>query len=343
MKQQELIDQLVREARQQRDPGVDLSAIGAKLFERVARGEAPRFPVPHAAGFPRWPLAVVAAAAAAVLLWPRSRAPAPPVVPVASAPAVAPAPAPASIRKFHASAEGQAIEVPGKASLWIEAESEGTFREGDRLSVVLDQGAVILDVVPQSAPDRVEVLAGNFRISVKGTRFRVARHADQVEVDVEHGAVQVTSLDGAAAPVLLRGPVGGSYPTHPTRAFRPFHEEPASVGSVAVVPGPSSKNVFQPTRPPRPAPVPSSAELRGHAHDLASSCVRSSSSVAPGVLVTIETTLTLNIAPGGYVESFAFEPPLTPATEQCFRKEKGKLRGPVGRHSAALTITLDGR
>jgi hypothetical protein len=60
------------------------------------------------------------------------------------------------------------------------------------------------------------------------------------------------------------------------------------------------------------------------------------------VLVTIETTLTLNIAPGGYVESFAFDPPLAPATEQCFRKEKGKLRGPVGRHSAALTITLDG-
>jgi hypothetical protein len=341
MKQQELIDQLVREARQQRDSGVDLPTVEARLFERLARGEAPRAPVPRA----RWPLAVfaaaAAAAAAAALLWPRSHAPAAPAAPVASAAVVAPTPA--DVRKFHASTEGQPIEVPGKASLWVEAESEGTIQEGDRLSVVLDQGAVILDVVPQSAPDRVEVLAGNLRISVKGTLFRVARHGEQVEVDVEHGAVQVTSLDGMGAPVLLRGPAGGSYPSSPTRAFRPFRAGPVPANSVAVLPAPSG-DAAPPARPPsRHAPALSSAGLLGHAHDLASSCVRSSSSAAPGVLVTIETTLTLSIAPGGYVESFTFEPPLAPATEQCFRKEKSKLRGPVGRHSAALTLTLDGR
>jgi hypothetical protein len=71
--------------------------------------------------------------------------------------------------------------------------------------------------------------------------------------------------------------------------------------------------------------------------------VASSASVAPGVVVTIETTLTLVVGAGGKVDAFSFSPPLAPATEQCFQGGNAKLRGPAGRHAVPLTLSLGGR
>ncbi|MCS6898646.1 MAG: FecR domain-containing protein [Myxococcales bacterium] len=346
MKPQELIDQLVREARQQRNPGVELAIIEAKLFERIARGELPRTPLKLTQGRSWWPIAVIAAAAAAVvLLWSRLR---PSNQPPTNLPSTAMSPSPAveRIQKFRTDNEGRWLEVTGKASLWMEPNSEGTIQEGDRLTVLLEEGAVILDVLPQPAPDKVEVLAGNYRISVKGTRFRVARRTEQIEVDVEHGAVQVTSLDGTTTPQWLRGPAGGTYPASPIRTFQPFHRASSPVDSVVSLRTSATAESplpLPPRTPSRNMGVPSSTDLLAQARDLVASCARSSTSVAPGVQVTIETSLTLSIAPGGHVEAFAFQPPLAPATEQCFRKGKTKLRGLVGHYSTPITLTLNGQ
>lgn len=328
---------------------------------RIERGDAPRFPPAIPARRPRWPGAVVVAvaAAAAGLLWLREP---PPPAPLAAASLAAlsvstPGASP-EVRSFQTHDEGQDIAIPGFASLWIEAHSRGTLAEGARLRILLDEGAVSLDVIPQPEPDRVEVLAGNFRVSVKGTRFRVARRAGQVDVDVERGAVQVTALDDSVPPALLRGSSGSTFSAassapsgvvlNPTgaRPFRPFvlgasPSEPPTPPVAVVAPGPA-RSVASPGSSPAPSLL-SPADLRVRAHALASSCVASSSSVAPGVVVTIETTLTLVIGASGKVDTFSFSPPLAPATEQCFQGGNAKLRGPAGRHAVPLTLSLGGR
>lgn len=363
MKQQELIDRLVREARQQDEHSIDLSSLEARVMDRISQGDAPRFPSAIPPRRPAWiPAAFgLAAAAAAGLVWYASLSPAaPPVVVVPPTPTAPLTAMHSSVEKFHTGTEGKLVAVPRMASLWLEGESQGSIEDaGERLSVVLDEGAVSLDVLPQPAPDRVEVIAGNFRVSVKGTKFRVARHQGQVEVDVEHGVVQVTPLDGSASPSLLRGPTGGSFPSKeasPSRELKPFVLGPQALnappstataaGSIAsaTAPGtPHESAVRAPSTATPPTPQPSLQEMRNRAYALASSCATGSSNVAPGVVVTIETTLALTVSSDGRVGTFSFSPPVSPTIEQCFQKGKSKLRGPTGSHAVPMTLSLGGR
>jgi endonuclease/exonuclease/phosphatase family metal-dependent hydrolase len=344
MKHQASIEQLVREARQEADVPVDLAAIEARLLARIERSEGPRLPVALPAPSP-WPrvggaLALLAVAAAG-LLWFRA-----PTTPVVAPPTVTPtiaalAPSAAPIvREFATEHQGLASGFDGLASLWVEAHSQGRWYEQDgRLVLTLDEGAVSFEVIPQPVPDRVEVRAGHLRVLVKGTRFRVKKQGDQVDVDVTHGAVHVAPLDGSGD-TLLRGPTAGSFAPRQQGSLR----EPVAflLGDPPPQPLPSASVADAPPRPLPPAPAPPRSDqlIREQASALAASCLHASSSLAPGVSVTIDTTLSLSVNAAGRVESFAFSPPLSPATEACVQKGMDKLRGPPGSLEIPLHLSL---
>ncbi|MBN1773343.1 MAG: FecR domain-containing protein [Deltaproteobacteria bacterium] len=82
----------------------------------------------------------------------------------------------------------------GPARIGLEPEGRLGLERADaeRLSLRLDHGAVVLDVTPSGAGPRVEVRAGEHRVSVVGTRFRVSRSDDGgVRVEVDRGTVRV--------------------------------------------------------------------------------------------------------------------------------------------------------
>lgn len=359
MKPQELIDSLVQEARRQEPPPADLSSVEAKLMERIAQGDPPRFPAatpPRRRTLPLVLVGIAAAAAAVSLLWRPSPSPPPPFLAVSTPSASSLASS--SIRKFHTDREGFLIEIPRLASLWIEAQSQGSTENSDeQLHVILEEGAVSLDVQPQQTPDRVDVLAGPFRVSVKGTKFRVAYLHGQLDVDVDHGVVQVTSVDKVAAPQLLQKGEGGSFSTAAPAQLRPWvsfvHGPQPSTpsGSSSAEPVASaaaSTTVASTVRAAGdvgapPAKQYSLQELQRHARELISLCAKNSSNIAPGVVVTIETTLSLSLSLRGQVESFSFSPPLAPTIQQCFEGGKNTLYGPSGAHQLPLTLQLGGR
>lgn len=58
-------------------------------------------------------------------------------------------------------------------------------------TAIVERGATWFEVAPRGAKPPFIVVAGDATITVVGTRFRVARHDERVEVAVEHGMVRV--------------------------------------------------------------------------------------------------------------------------------------------------------
>ncbi len=61
----------------------------------------------------------------------------------------------------------------------------------DAPTVMIERGAAWFAVEPRQSRPPFLVIAGDTRIRVIGTRFRVARDAERVEVTVDHGTVEV--------------------------------------------------------------------------------------------------------------------------------------------------------
>ena len=59
-------------------------------------------------------------------------------------------------------------------------------------AVVLERGAARFSVPPRGEREAFEVLAGDARVEVVGTQFRVARTGDSARVEVSEGTVRVT-------------------------------------------------------------------------------------------------------------------------------------------------------
>ncbi len=60
-----------------------------------------------------------------------------------------------------------------------------------RVRIELGEGTVASEVAPLGAGDRYEVVAGPYRVAVRGTRFSVSRQGDGVAVVVDEGVVEV--------------------------------------------------------------------------------------------------------------------------------------------------------
>ncbi len=149
-----------------------------RLEQRIVAAAAPALQAPAKHTLWPWGLALASAAAAALAVY--ALRPAPPSPP---------APPPLSM-----STDDGATLTLGDATLAVgPATRFDVHRAGGGIDVRLDHGAVHLDVAPRAGRPPLWVHAGDVGVRVVGTAFTVSRApgAGEVEVEVEHGTVEV--------------------------------------------------------------------------------------------------------------------------------------------------------
>jgi ferric-dicitrate binding protein FerR (iron transport regulator) len=78
------------------------------------------------------------------------------------------------------------------AHIMLDAQSAITMdQKGGKPTTTLEYGAAWFEVAPRGDRPPFAVVAGDLNVKVIGTRFRVARSAEHVEVAVDHGTVEV--------------------------------------------------------------------------------------------------------------------------------------------------------
>jgi FecR protein len=164
-------------------------------WARVERGLWSRLdgatPVPAARSRRWWWIAVPSIAAAAVIAIVFALAiDTPKPLPVA----VVPVEAPPTRIESHAAPTTATV---GDAYVTLDPESVVVMARPGDSTTVLERGAAWFDIAPRTGRPFV-VLAGDTIVRVIGTKFRVARFAERVEVEVERGLVDVT-FRGATA------------------------------------------------------------------------------------------------------------------------------------------------
>jgi hypothetical protein len=119
----------------------------------------------------------------------------------------------------------------GDAHVTLDARSSLVMsRAGGRPIAYLERGAAWFAIAPRGERPPFEVHAGDAIVRVVGTRFRVARDGERVDVAVDHGAVEVR-FRGAAIRLEM-GQTWSSAPVEVTRAAPP-HEPAIEIDPVA--------------------------------------------------------------------------------------------------------------
>jgi hypothetical protein len=163
------------------------SRLERNLFERVARGEArPQLPDARPPSAARWRATaalVLAGAAAAVGGAAGWRALATPSRVVAFGPSRIAAGASGS----HVAVGDSTVDVAPDSTAWV------TGDDARGVTVLLEKGRVECEVAPRHGRPPFSVEAGDVVVRVVGTHFAVTRTASEVDVQVQHGVVEVTS------------------------------------------------------------------------------------------------------------------------------------------------------
>lgn len=89
--------------------------------------------------------------------------------------------------------------------------------------IVLERGAAVFDVAPRAGRPAFTVVAGDVRVEVVGTQFRVERRGESATVSVSEGVVRVIHAD-----VETSTAAGGRWPPQPTET-RPQPDVPPPV------------------------------------------------------------------------------------------------------------------
>jgi hypothetical protein len=93
--------------------------------------------------------------------------------------------------------------------------------------IVVDRGSIVCQVAPRASDAPLIVQAGEARVRVLGTRFRVTRLGESARVKVQEGVVEVSSRGGS-----FRVRAGEEWPAEPVAA------EPAETVAVPSSPVP---------------------------------------------------------------------------------------------------------
>jgi len=349
-----VLKRLVREARAEKPPEIDWSGVEQRLLRQATRGT----PQPRRASHPlAWAALAVAAAAA---LWLASG-------PTHQGPAPAPQASVESSEPLRQSGDSLAIgtrvvakdrEVSvdhvGRATWTLSPESSAILAgKGERLTVHLERGSVLSEVVPNPKPETFVVEAAGARIAVHGTVFRVTLLGERVLVEVREGTVAV-GAQGAEAAFFLKAPAHGDFATdgrsgridgHPQgdateRRRAPLRPTPLRAPSVtppssAAVPAPSAELPSEPSINDIEVGIASVVEAT-------SDCFRRyTSKNADGVEITAHTALSLKIADSGAVLASDFQPPLSPDAEKCARASISQIRFAASKQGADVTRLLE--
>ncbi len=120
----------------------------------------------------------------------------------------------------HLALSGLAVDVEPQSAVVVGAETP------QGLLIVVDRGSIVCQVAPRTHDAPVIVQAGEARVRVVGTRFRVARFGESARVKVEEGVVEVSSRGGT-----FRVRAGEQWPVEPASAEPPEPSEAPAVPS----------------------------------------------------------------------------------------------------------------
>jgi ferric-dicitrate binding protein FerR (iron transport regulator) len=340
-KQDDVLSRLVREVRSDEVPAVDWDKVERSLTERVARAPAMS---PVKARRSAWGPLALAAAAAAVLgvFGARQLAHQKPVYAMEKSAARWTVEAPVTLdgsrltvgqRVTAGTAEVRVVHA-GKATWTLAPGSRGMIAVGgELLTVQLEHGAALAEVVPAKRIESFAVEADALRAAAHGTVFRVARRGQRVYVDVTEGLVAVgpASTRGATRGWLLTAPARGNFSLDGTSGS--VEGETASVATsggplgakgagAGVNPGAVSQSARAesddaaaelPDKPTMDAVQAGFAKLIPAVNQ----CFQQNTQARGDIEVTANTRVTVKVAPDGSIASREFAPPLAPAVLSC--------------------------
>lgn len=224
----------------------------------------------------------------------------------------------------------------GRASWTLEPSSKAVVLDhGPVVRIRLDAGSLRANVVPTTARERFVVEAGEVRVAVHGTVFRVELQKGQSTVTVQEGIVAVgPRRAGAAAASLLRAPASAEFALDGTALERPTAELVPS----RPAPAPAARPAARPSvHSPPPQPSPASAEdasllpreltLEEVEEGLTSvvaitmRCFEQHTPSAGNLTIRVRTNMVVDVEPHGEVSSLRFDPPLSPAVQECALSE----------------------
>jgi len=341
-REDEVLDQLVHEAREQSAPELDWDRMERRLMQRVDSEE-------RAAGASnRWRWVGSLAAAAIIALGIGAVVRHQPSEPVARSSVTSPHAGPRVVTASRVDGSSLAVgdEVrAGAGKSWVHhaGHADWTLSSGGRavfaengpvITVRLLAGSLEASVVPSTKPETFAVEVDDTRVAVHGTKFRVERGTDGIRVEVSEGVVGVGPVADRGHPAwFLRHGDSGRF------ALDGHHGDVTRAEVAAVVPSEPEA--------PSPAPAlpsaPPGSELSKAADELTrttTSCFASNTAAEGSVRVQVETTMTLRVSPNGFVGAVTFDPPLLPAVEGCVTGSAKKLRLSPSQKGASVSRSL---
>lgn len=349
------LKRLVREARTEKVAELDWDT----LEDRLVRHAQHSVPPPPRKSYPIYPLAWAAlGVAAGVALWLVSdRAQVslpqqPPEVVEATEPLRKNGGSLAVGSRVSAGDRQVSVDHPGRATWTMDPSSSALLVEkGERITVRLERGSLLAEVVPNPKPETFVVEAAGTRIAVHGTVFRVELEGERVIVQVREGTVAV-GPKGAVPAFFLKAPAHGDFAADGRSGSidgRPLGEsaerraEPLKLTPPrSVIPAPGSA-----------APAASGVELPSEPSisdietgiarivDAASDCFSRNTKSTEGVQITVRTALSLQITSAGAVADLDFQPPLSPDVEQCATGSISQVTFAASKQGAKVTRMLE--
>lgn len=160
--------------------------------------------------------------------------------------------------------DGSHIDLAPETRLSVETS------RGPEVRLQLRRGRARFEVAPRKR-GRFVVAVGDVEVTVVGTRFRVSKRAAEVEVEVEHGVVEVSQrgrlLKRLGAGEHLSAPIEPGPELSPLLTPVPAEQDPSAPGPSEEALDPSQADVFEPEEateePPEEAPPADRAQRPG--------------------------------------------------------------------------------
>jgi hypothetical protein len=345
---------IVREARAERPAPIDWEAMEERLVRHAQRhqpAEARRSLYPVA-----WAGLAVAAAASLWLVSERagvSLPQTPPEVIEATEPLRRNGNGLAVGSRVEAAEREVSVDHAGRATWTLAPGSHAQLSErGERITVRLERGSVLSEVVPNPRPETFVIEAAGARIAVHGTVFRVQLEGERVIVQVREGTVAVGSI-GAVPGFFLKAPAHGDFAADGRSGSidgRPLGEseerraQPLKLGAARPVSAAPSSSGLVPGSGVNLPTEPSISEIEtGIARivDATSDCFSRNTKSTDGVQITVRTALSLQIDGSGTVSDVDFQPPLSPDVEQCAAGSIEQVVFAASKQGAKVTRMLE--
>jgi ferric-dicitrate binding protein FerR (iron transport regulator) len=347
-----VLRRLVRDARAEPPPEIDWSGAEERLLRRAQRPASTEARPSYATA---WGALAIAAAAAIWLVGQRAHhsvTRSPPAIIEATEPLRRNGDALALGSRVETAGREVSVDHAGRATWTLAPNSSALLAgRGERITVHLEHGSVLSEVVPNPKPETFIVEAAGARIAVHGTVFRVSLEGGRVIVQVREGTVAVGPLGGVPA-FFLKAPAHGDFAVdgrsgsidgRPLGESKERRAEPLKLTPLRSSAGPISS---------APSSI-ASAELPNEPSindievgiarivDATSDCFAHHTQSAEGVQITVRTALSLKIQSSGGVADVDFQPPLSPDAEECAAASISQVTFAASKQGAKVTRMLE--